>query len=205
MPPQSPGPGKLRAALDSVFATPPYRWREEPGPLRLLREWWDRLGDWLAGLRADNPALFRLLVIGLLLALLLTFAHAGWVVWRTAREAARMDDRPPERSGGERRDADWYSRAADRAAAEGRLLEALQLAFVAVALTLHGQGLLEYDATKTPAECVREARLAEADRERLRSLVRTLYAHAFGGRPLEPDDYRRWRDAGAPPWHAAAG
>jgi hypothetical protein len=205
MTPQSPGPGELRVALDSVFATPPYRWSEEPGAVSLLRRWWSQLGDWLAGLRADNPAVFRLLVLGLLLGLLLIFAHAAYVVWRTARDSGRTDERGPGRARGERRDAAWYSLAADRAAAEGRLLEALQLAFVALALTLHGQGVLEYDASKTPAECAREARLAEGDRERLRSLVRTLYAHAFGGRPLGPDDYRRWRDAGAPPWHAAAG
>lgn len=202
---QSPGARELRAALDSVFATPPYRWSEEPGPLRLLRRWWDTLGDWLAALRADNPALFRLLVLGLLLALLLVFAHAAYIVWRTARDAAGPEARAAGPGARERRDAAWYSREADRAAAGGRLVEALQLAFVALALTLQGQGVLEYDPSKTPAECAREARLAEGDRERLRSLVRALYAHAFGGRPLGPEEYRRWRDGGAPPWHAATG
>jgi hypothetical protein len=202
---QEPGPAELRATLDSVFATPPYRWRDEPAPLRLLREWWNRLGDWLAGLRADNPIVFRLLVLGLLLALLIVLAHAGYVLWRTLRQAAANEDRPSRRQPGEYRDADWYSQAADRAAADGRLLEALQLAFLSLALTLHGQGMLDYHASKTPAECARDARLADTDRDRLRSLVRALYAHAFGGRPLGPEEYRRWRDAGAPPWHAAAG
>ncbi len=190
--------------LDRVFADPAYRWAEEPTPLRLLREWWHRLGDWLAGLRADNPLVFRVLVLALLAALLLVLAHAAWVVWRTAR-AARLADHAPPGERREVRDAAWYQRAADRAAGEGRLLEALQLAFVALALGLHEQGVVEFHASKTPAEYAREARLAEGDRERLRALVRALYAHVFGGRPLSPDDYRRWRDAGAPPWHAAAG
>ena len=103
-----------------------------------------------------------------------------------------------------RRDAAWYLREADRAAAAGRIAEALQLAFVGLALTLDGQGLLRYHASQTPAECAREARLAAEDRERLRALVRTLYGHVFGGRPCAPDDYRRWRETSAGPWHAAA-
>lgn len=201
---QQPGAAQFREALDSVFAAPAYRWGEGPAPLRLLREWWERLGDWLLVLRADNPVVFRLLVIGLLVALLLVLAHAGWVVWRTARSAARDEARLPDRAGRDARDAAWYARAADRAAAEGRMTEALQLGFVALALTLHDQGAVQYHASKTPAEYVREARLAEGDRERLGALVRSLYAHVFGGRPIGPEEYSRWRAAGAPPWHAAA-
>lgn len=204
MPPQDPSARSFRDTLDSVFGGPAYRWGEVPAPVRILREWWDRLGDWLVALRADNPLAYRLLVLGLLMALLLVLAHAGWVVWRTARAAARDERRLPERAG-EYRDADWYAGAADRAAAQGRLAEALQLAFVALALTLHRQGAVQYHASKTPAEYAREARLAEGDRERLRALVRSLYAHVFGGRPLGPEEYRRWREAGAPPWHASAG
>ena len=202
---QSSAPPEFRATLDSVFAGSAYRWGEVPAPLRLLREWWERLGNWLLGLRADNPFAYRLLMLTVLLALLLILAHAGYVVWRTAQAAARHEERLPRRDAGEPRDAAWYSRAADRAAAEGRLLEALQLAFVALTLTLHEQGVVHYHASKTPAEYAREARLAEGDRERLGALVRALYAHVFGGRPLGLDDYRRWRAAGAPPWHAPAG
>ena len=197
--------GRFREVLDSVFAGPAYRWGDVPAPLRLLREWWQRLGDWLVALRADNPLVYRLLVLGLLLTLLLILAHAGWVVWRTARLAARDEGRVPVRSPGEARDAAWYFRAADRAAADGKLLEALQLAFMGLTLSLHDQGAVQYHASKPPAEYAREARLSEGDRERLRALVGSLYAHVFGGRPLGPDDYRRWREAGASPWHAAAG
>ncbi len=200
---QAPGPRELREALDTVFATPLYRWADEPGPLRMLRDWWHRLSDWLIGLRDANPAAFRLLVLALLLALLLVFAHAAYVVWQTARAAGQASE-PERRRSREARDAAWYSHAADGAAAEGRLLEALQLAFVALVLTLHGQRVVQYHVSKTPAEYAREARLAEADRERLRGLVRGLYAHAFGGRPLGLEEYQRWRAAGEPPWHAAA-
>jgi hypothetical protein len=197
-------PATFRAALDSVFASPAYRWGETPAPLRFLREWWARLGDWLEGLRADNPAAFRLLVLALLIGLVLVLAHGAWVVWRTVRGAAARADGAVLAVPDGVRDAAWYLREADRAAAEGRMADALQLAFVGLALTLERQGLLRYHASKTPAECAREARLAREDRERLGALVRALYAHVFGGGPFGVDDYRRWREDLARPWHAPA-
>jgi hypothetical protein len=200
----TPDPAALRRVIDTVFAAPVYRWAEEPGPLRVLREWWRSLGEWLAGVRAGNPVLFRGLLILLLAALLLLLGHAVWIIWNTVRAGAGPDDqaRPAERP--EVRDAAWYYREADRAAAEGRVGEALPLAFVGLALTLDAQGLLRYHPSKTPAECAREATLAGADRERLGGLVRSLYAWVFGGRPCTADDYRRWRDAGADVWNAPA-
>lgn len=197
-------PAALRAALDSVFASPAYRWAETPTPVRLMRDWWERLTDWLEGLRAGNPAAFRLLVVALLVALVLVLAHGAWVVWQTVRSGAAPEDGAPPPVAREERDAAWYLRQADRAAAAGRTGEALQLAFVGLALLLDRQGLLRYHASKTPAECAREARLAGADRERLRQLVGALYAHVFGGTPCGADDYRRWRQEIARPWHAPA-
>lgn len=198
------GPELYRAVLDSVFATEPYQWAPQSAVLRLISEWWDWLGAWIDGLKANNPLLFRIFLVTVLLAWAGIFAHAAWLVWLTVRGAARADRSVALLVAGERHDAEWYSRAADRAAVEGRLAEALQLAFVALALTLEGQGLLQYHPSKTPAECAREARLAGSDRERLRDLVRNLYAYAFSGRSIGPDDYRRWRENGAGPWHAPA-
>ena len=202
--PGDPTAAALRAVLDSVFAAPAYRWADEPPLLRLLRDWWQRLTGWLEGLRVGNPAAFRLFGFALLVLLVLVLAHGAWVVWRTVRGAATADDAGPTPAEREARDAAWFFRAADRAAGEGRTADAFQLAFVGLALTLDGQGLLRYHASKTPAECVRAARLDGEDRERLRALVRALYAHVFGGRPFGPDDYRRWREDIARPWHAPA-
>jgi hypothetical protein len=205
MPVQAAGDAeRYRAALDSVFATDPYRWSPPPPLLQLLKDWWGLLVDWLQGLRTDNPLLFRVFTIAILAVWVAIFLHAAWLVWLTVRGAARSERASIAAVEGERRDADWYSRAADRAADDGRFADALQLAFVAIALTLDAGGLLKYQPSKTPAECAREARLSAGDRERLRGLVRTLYAGAFGGRSLGLDDYRRWRDLGAGPWHAPA-
>lgn len=200
----APAAERYRAVLDSVFAAEPYQWVPTSPVLRLLTEWWNRLGLWLAGVREHNPLLFRIILVMVLLAWAAILLHAVWLVWLTLRGAARAERPVQLAAAGERHDAEWYSRAADQAASEGRLAEALQLAFVALALTLEGQGLLQYHPSKTPAECAREARLAGADRERMRDLVRSLYAFAFGGRTLGLDEYRRWREHGAGPWHAPA-
>jgi hypothetical protein len=200
-----PGAAAFRAVLDSVFASRAYRWAETPPLLALIRDWWRRLGDWLYDLRLDNPTAFRLLIFGLLIALVLVLAHGAWVVWRTLGPATSQDEDGRHQDAAVVRDAAWYFREADRAATEGRMGDALQLAFVGLALTLDARGLLRYHPSKTPAECVRDARLAGDDRERLRELVRSLYAHAFGGRPCGSEEYRRWRGVIAGPWHAPAG
>lgn len=204
MPQGQVSPDLYRAVLDSVFATDPYRWAPPSAALRLASEWWGRLVAWIEALRTDNPLLFRIFFATILIAWLGLFIHAAWLVWRTLRGAARAGRAPPLTASGERHDAEWYSAEADRAAAEGRLRDALQLAFVATALGLDRQGLLHYHAGKTPAECAREARLTQPDRDRLRDLVRSLYAYAFGGRTVDADGYRRWRAMAGGPWHAPA-
>lgn len=200
-----PGPAALRAVLDSVFSSPEYRWAEPPLLLRVLRDWWARVAHELERLQAGNPAAFRALGYTLLAALALVLAYGGWVVWRTVRGGGAPPGDAPGRRAAGARDPAWYFREADRAASEGRMADALQLAFVGLALSLERQGLLRYEASKTPAECARDARLAREDRERLRGLVRALYAHVFGGAPVGADDYRRWREDVARPWHAPAG
>jgi hypothetical protein len=197
-------PDLYRTALDSVFATEPYRWAPPSALLRLATEWWSRLLAWIEALRTDNPLLFRIFFAVILLAWLGLVFHAAWLVWRTVRGAARAGRAPSPNLVGERHDPEWYSAEADRAAGEGRLRDALQLAFVATALGLDRQGLLRYHPGKTPAECAREARLAQNDRDRLRDLVRSLYAYAFGGRSMDAEDYRRWRATADGPWHAPA-
>jgi hypothetical protein len=201
---QDPRAAALRAVLDSVFASPEYRWADEPPLARLLHQGWTALVDWLQALQTGNPTAFRLFVFALLLVLVVVLAQGAWIVWRTVRAAGPPEDAISSTSLPPPRDAAWYFEAADRAAAEGRTTDALQLAFVGLALRLDSQGLLRYQASRTPAECVIDARLTAEDRERMRGLVRTLYTHAFGGWPLSPGEYGRWREELARPWHAAA-
>src|SRR6188508_2428069 len=82
---------RYRAVLDSVFATDPYQWSPPPPLLQLLRDWWALLIGWLEGLRTDNPLLFRIFFVAILLVWLAIFTHAAWLVWHTVRGAARSE------------------------------------------------------------------------------------------------------------------
>ncbi len=195
-------PDSLRSVLDSVFASGAYAWRPEDETGAAIVRYWRRLLEWLASLQEANPLLFRLLVAGLVVVLLAILGHAVWLLVRTARGAAvaASDEAPSALT--IRRNAAWYFDAGDRAASEGRYAEALQLAFVGVALTLEARGLLRYHPSKTPAECSREARVAPEDRRRLGSLVSTLYTCAFGGARCGPGEYAAWRELASGEWHA---
>lgn len=194
----------LRAALDSVFHSPAYEWREESGTSATVIRWWQALIDWIGGLREASPLMFRILVVLLVVVLLLVLGHALWILLRTVRGAAAVADDTAVSAAAERRGAAWYLRAADSSAAAGRFAEALQLAFVGLALTLDARGMLRYHPGKTPAECAREARVGPADGERLRELVRTLYSCAFGGADCGAEEYRAWRARAGEEWHAPA-
>lgn len=192
----------LRRILDSVFASSAYAWRPQDETGTAIVRYWRRLLEWLASLQEANPLLFKLLVAALVLALLAILGHAIWLLVRTVRGAAlTVSDAAPGVPAA-RRNAAWYLSAADGAAGAGHFAEALQLAFVGVALTLDDRGLLRYHPSKTPAECTREARLVPEDRTRLRALVRTLYTCAFGGARCGPAEYAAWRELAAGEWHA---
>ncbi len=202
--PSSPPDDSLRAALDSVFAGPGYRWVERPDPLRLLREWFGRLSEWLAAFREGNPLWYRALVLVLVAVLVAILAHAAWIFWLTVRSGTRAED--PARPAGapERRDPRTLRNEADRAARGGRYAEALRLGFLALALELDAGGSVTYSPGKTPADYAREARLVPADRGRLGELVRTLYRHVYGAVPCGPDDCARWLADARGEWHASA-
>ena len=200
MPPEE----TLRAVLDSVFAGPAYRWVERPDPLRLLREWFGRLSEWLAALREGSPLWYRALIVLVVVVLLAILAHAaGSSGSRSAAPPA-----PRRRSRGRRAGAGATPRAlqdeADRAAREGRYAAALRLGFLALALELDAGGSVSFAPGKTPADYAREARLAPADRGRLGELVRALYRHVYGAVPCSPDDCARWLADARREWHAPA-
>jgi hypothetical protein len=193
----------LRAALDSVFRSPLYDWQPDDAAVSAVVRWWRSLIAWIGGLRDASPVLYRVFVAVLVVMLAAVLGHALWVFIRTIRGAAEPEDATAPTAAAIRRDAGWYLSSADTLAAEGRFREALQRAFVGLALGLDAQGLVQYQPSRTPAEVAREARLADADRERLRGLVRTLYATAFGGARCGADEYRAWRAQADGEWHAA--
>lgn len=196
-------PDSLRAALDSVFRQPAYQWRDPDPALSWLRRTWAAVLAWLAGIRDLNPLLYRVLIALLIVVLLAILLHAAVILYRTARRAEEGADQTVTATAPVH-GAAWFRSEADRLARAGRFVEAVQAAFVALARRLDELGLLQYHPSKTPAECAREARLADADQPRLRRLVSDLYRAAFGGAAFGADEYRRWLADADGEWHAPA-
>lgn len=194
----------LRRVLDAVFESPAYAWRSDDATLNAVARWWRDLIAWIAQLRAANPQAYRLFVAALVAVLVGILLHALWVFVRTVRGAAEPRDSAEPSLQSARRDAAWHLRSADELASAGRCREALQRAFVGVALRLEEAGRVTYHPSRTPAEIAREARLAPADGARLRSLVQSLYAAVFGGSPCGIAEYRAWRAVADQEWNAAA-
>jgi hypothetical protein len=195
----------MRAILDSVFAGPAYAWSERTHPLLLFREWWQHFADWLAATRTGHPALFNALLLGLSVVLVGIIVHAGYVFQQTLRAAGRLETAATLSGTVSRRDAAWYLRAADQAAAAGRYREALRLAFDALVVRLDALGSVRWGPGKTARDYTREARLAPGERDRLRELVGLLYRHVYSGAPCGPAEFAALRDAASGDWHAAPG
>ena len=192
----------LRAVLDSVFAAPEYRWVERRNPLEFVARWLDGLQRWLTALRDAHPLGFRLLLAALVVVLVATLVHAGWIL----SQAMRADQSSRAALGQEivRKDRSWYRREADRLAAQGHYAEAMQAEFLALVLALDGLELLRFHPGKTPAEYTRESRLGAEARVEFRELVRSLYGYAFARWPCDAEDFARWRERAAPEHYARA-
>ncbi len=193
----------LRAVLDSVFAAPEYRWVERPEAYALLRRWMRVLQQWLFDLRESHPTAFRLLLAGMILLVIASFVHAGWIFLQTVRaagEGAPGGTAAPVL----RRDQGWYRREADRLAVLGQYAEAMQYDFLALVLALDASSLVRFHPSKTPGEYTREVKLAPAARDEFRALVHTLYTCVFARRACGPREYAEWRALAAPERYAPA-
>ncbi len=197
-------PDSLRAVLDSVFTSPAYDWRPPNTAVTWIQQRWRAVVEWLTTMRDLNPRVYHAVVLLLVATLVAIILHAAWILYRTARRAEEGVAGMPDAALPAARDAAWFRAEADRLAGEGRLADAMQAAFVALALHLDAIGLLQYQASRTPAECAREARLAGADQVRLQRLVGELYRAAFGGAPVAAADYRAWHAEVEGVWHAPA-
>lgn len=182
----------LRAALDSVFAAPHFRWERSEDPFGLVRRTWLAILDWFHRLQAENPAAFRLLLWGLIALLVVILAHGAWVAVRTVRGGSGRTSGAAGAAPRVPRDADWYGAEAQRLAREGRYVEAMQADFVRLVLELDARRVTRFHPSKTPGEYVREAALPEERRRELRDLVRALYAHAFARVPCDGAAFSAW-------------
>jgi uncharacterized protein DUF4129 len=196
------GEDSLRAVLDSVFAGPDYRWVERPGPLAFLADWLAGLQRWLLAVRETHPLGFRLLLAALVILLVVILVHVGWILFHTVRASGPVG--PGQGEPALRRDRAWYRREADRLAAAGCYVEAMQADFLALVLALDAFELLRFHPGKTPAEYSRESRLAPGAREEFRELVHTLYGYAFARWPCGAGEFASWRARSEPERYARA-
>jgi hypothetical protein len=194
----------LRAAIDSVFARPEYQWAEVIDPWGPVRRAWLALLDAIDRLRAENPVAYQLLVWGLVAVLLIIVGHALWIAARTIRggtERVVRDELPAALAP---RDAGWYANEAQRLAASGRFVEAMQADFLRLMLELDGRRAVRFHPSKTPHEYLTESGLTPDGRSRLRVAVRGLYAHAFGRLPCDQAAWDAWRLEASVDRYAAA-
>jgi hypothetical protein len=201
---QTATPDSLRAVLDSVFAGPDYRWVERPDPLGFLHRWWLALQDWLIHVHETSPALFEVVFWTMLTAVVLIFVHGGWIIFHTVRSAGAGPDEPARPAAVPMQDAAWHLAEADRLAAGGHFVEAVQAAFRGLLLDLDRVRLLRFHPSKTPAEYLAERTLSATQRDRLRQLVRALYGFVFAGQRCGDAEYREWRRLAGGDWHATA-
>ncbi|ODT04173.1 MAG: hypothetical protein ABS52_05845 [Gemmatimonadetes bacterium SCN 70-22] len=183
----------LHAILDSVFASPAYRWEGREDPFGTLRRLWFATGEYLQRLREQNPDAYRLLMWALVAVLLAILAHAAWVALRTIR---RGSGQPEERGGAAiaaPRDAGWYASEAARLAGEGDYVAAMQADFLRLVLELDARRVVAFHPSKTPSEYARDASLTDEGRRALLALVRELYGHAFARVPCDRAAYESWR------------
>lgn len=198
-----PPADSLRAVLDSVFAAPEYRWVERPETYAMLRRWLRIAQQWLLDVRETHPALFKLLLAGLVLLVIAIFLHAAWIFLQTMRAAGGAGPgalAPPA----PRRDQAWYRGEADRLAGLGRYAEAMQYDFLALVLALDAASLVRFHPSKTPGEYTREARLSPEALNQFRALVRDLYGYVFARRACGPREFEAWRVQAAPERYAPA-
>ncbi|HVH09507.1 MAG TPA: DUF4129 domain-containing protein [Gemmatimonadales bacterium] len=188
--PQAVDPDSLRAALRTVFAAREYRWSEPSSSWVWLVTEWQRLMAWLEGLRLSFPVRYYLLLGLLTVALVAGLVHVGWIVWRSLRPGPGIPQPAPP--GAPVRDASWYADEARRLAAAGQFAQALAHRFLAAVLDLDARRVVQFRASKTPAEYAAEARLDAAGRMGLTDLVASLYRHVFGGVHCDADTWRRF-------------
>jgi Domain of unknown function (DUF4129) len=184
-------PDSLRRAVTEVFARPEYRWGTGKSPLQWLVEQIARFLDWLGRAETSHPAAFKALLVVLIVALLVTLVHMGYVVWRITQPTAQTPGGAATPALG-LEDAEAHRARADELARAGRYAEAVAHRFVAMLLDLDRREALTFHPSKTPAEYVNEARLDPAGRASLGQLVARLYRHVFAAAPCDEQGYREF-------------
>jgi hypothetical protein len=175
--------------------------RDEYARFRPLgSEWLERLAhglarglEWLSGLWVTNPALYLLLLVGLVALAALLGAH---VVWSVRRALAAAPPAAPARRPARAPDLAAEGEALAR---EGRFLEAAHAMHLACLAALLGAGALElrrHDPNRTLRRRISRAAIPEAARRDFLTLLGRLERRWFRDRSPADDDrelFDAWR------------
>ena len=190
--PQHVDPDSLATVLRSVFAAREYQWTGTGTSTAWVwvMEHLQRVLEWLERLHVEFPIHYYILLSVLTVLLVAILVHLTWVVWRSLRPAPSAT--APATIMGPVRDSAWHLAEALRLGAAGRFAEALAHRFLAAVLDLDERRVVQFHASKTPAEYAREARLDDVGRADLADLVASLYRHLFGGAPCDAAEWQRF-------------
>jgi hypothetical protein len=176
--------------VGQVFARPEFQWIERQRLASWVARQWHELINWLNRLADQYPVGFNIGLALVVVALVVLLVHIGYVMWRIVRPSARTGTAKTAAGVGLIADAASHLARADELARAGRYAEAIAHRFMAVVLELDTRKALRFHASKTPAEYVGEARLDDAGRTSLASLVAQLYRHLFGAVPCDAGEYQ---------------
>ncbi len=182
---------RVRELASEILAREEYAaWRIDVDAWRRVIEWLQGWTEWLEGLRLDAPALYWLVVVGLLLLSLVLLAHVVWTVHRAVSAPV------PEAARGAVRDRPGLLVLAEGFAREGRYLEAarhVELATLELLLESRVIELGRSEPNRVLRRRLREAPLPEAERRELLGLVDRLERRLFRDRVEDPELYAGWR------------
>lgn len=178
--------------MREVFARKDYDWAQTVQPLHWLRDLWMRFREWLDRFSTQHPLGAKILFWAALVALVALLFHIGLTVWRIYRVTVQGSGAAAPGAAPVLLDGRGHLERAETLARAGRYTEALAHRFVALLLELDRADALTFHPSKTPAEYVREARLAAPGRATLAGLVSRLYHHVFGAEPLDEQGYREF-------------
>jgi hypothetical protein len=188
----APTAAEVREALTRVLTRPEFA----DAPATGLAAWLARMREALRAaymsllerlnlLDAGSDLLLRVLWFWLAVTALLLVAHVVTSLAGVRRGRERTSPRARSRGAAVRGGpVDWLA-AAERAAEEGRFRDAVLAVYQALLERLQRQGLIRYDAAKTPGDYRRELRGNPQPARGLERFLQHFEPVAFGGR--EPD------------------
>lgn len=187
----APADEAIRSAAREVLSREEYarfRWAD-PAWIDTLRQWLADYLVWTRSLAEASPALFGLLIGGLLLLALLLVAHLVWSlrVAMRGRPEKRVEDPPPRHD---------FAGEAARLAVQGDTLaacRALQLACIELLVRGGAVELARHDSNSTLRARLRGSALPAALREELIAGIDGLERSWFRDREPSPELYAAWR------------